>query len=93
MRPTQYSFIVEAQLGELYNDVDQLSDSVRAYQASLELFSKLDKDFPLERYYNVLITVYNMLGLTYLNRDLNEEGVSLLGKATVVYEAHQDVKQ
>lgn len=85
--------MIEAQLGELYNDVDQLSDSIRAYQTALELFSQLDKDFPVERFYHFLITVYNMLGLTYLNRDLNEEGVALLGKATVVYEAHKDIKQ
>jgi hypothetical protein len=76
---------VEAYLGELYNDVDQLSDSIRSYQASLELFSQLDKDTAVENYYNTIITVYNMLGLSYLNRDANEDGVSLLGKATIVY--------
>lgn len=33
-----------------------------------------------------------MLGLTYLNRENNEEGVSLLGKASLVYEAFNDIK-
>lgn len=34
-----------------------------------------------------------MLGLSYLNRDLNEDGVSILGKSTLVYEAYKDIKQ
>lgn len=72
--------------------MDQTNDSVKSYQAALESFSQLPKETPLHNFYNSLINIYNMLGLTYLNRETNEEGVSLLGKASLVYEAYTDIK-
>ena len=54
-------------LGEIYSDVDQLSDSVRSYELALIGMSKLSQqDIP--KFYTNLIVVYNMLGISYINR-------------------------
>jgi hypothetical protein len=63
-------FIVDCILGEIYNDVEQISDSVKSYQSALEGISKLS---PTDtwKYYQYLIVIYNNLGLSHLNRDEN----------------------
>lgn len=68
-----YSFIPFTHLGDIYADVDQTSDSIRSYQKALEVFSKSSerKDFPIDRYYIVLLQIYNMLGLSYVNIEEN----------------------
>lgn len=37
----RYHFITHCLLGELYNDVEQLSDSLKSYQAALAAFMQL----------------------------------------------------
>lgn len=71
-------------LGEIYNEVEQLSDSVRSYEAALESLSMLS---PLEsfQYCQYFLVVNNMLGLSYINRDQNEEGLGCFGKAMTIY--------
>ena len=54
-------------LGEIYSEVDQLSDSVRSYEAALVGLSQLSSH-KLSLFYNHLIVAYNMLGLSYINR-------------------------
>ena len=63
-----YHFVVNSILGELFNDVEQISDSVKSYECALEGISRLP---PTEawKYYQYLIVIYNNLGLSHLNRD------------------------
>lgn len=85
-RPHPYTFIAHCVLGELYNDVEQLSDSVRSYQTALSQLTALP---PCEavRFYQYLLLVYNMLGLSYVNREEVEEGLGCLAKAAQLYQA------
>lgn len=84
--PCRYHFITHCLLGELYNDVEQLSDSLRSYQHALDAFTHL---LPEEThgFYHYLIVVYNMLGLSHVNREDNEQGLGCLAKAEQVYKA------
>lgn len=63
-----YNFIVYCVLGEIYNDVEQINDSVKSYQQALDSISKLQ---PTEtwKFYQYLIVIYNNLALSHLNRD------------------------
>ena len=63
-----YNFIVQCVLGEIYNDVEQINDSVKAYESALDWITKLQ---PTDtwKYYQYLIVIYNNLGLSHLNRD------------------------
>jgi len=63
-----FNFIVHCILGEIYNDVEQINDSVKSYQSALEAISKLP---PTDtwKYYQYLIVIYNNLALSHLNRD------------------------
>jgi hypothetical protein len=61
-------FIVHCTLGEIYNDVEQTSDSVKSYQAALQELTNLPST-EIWKFYQYLIVVYNNLGLSYLNRD------------------------
>lgn len=63
-----YKFIVFSLLGEIYNDVEQINDSVKSYQAALEKIIKLPSA-EASKYYQYILFVYNNLGLSYLNRD------------------------
>lgn len=63
-----YKFIVFSLLGEIYNDVEQINDSVKSYQAALEEIIKLPSA-EASKYYQYILFVYNNLGLSYLNRD------------------------
>lgn len=85
-----YTFIVHCIMGELYNDVEQTSDSVRSYHVALQELSNVN---PLEtwKFYQYLIVIYNNLGLSYLNRDENEMGLGCLAKAEEVYNAFREV--
>jgi tetratricopeptide (TPR) repeat protein len=85
-RSHPYTFIVHCVLGELYNDVEQLSDSVRSYQAALSQLTSLPPSDAV-RFYQYLLIVYNMLGLSYVNREDVEQGLGCLAKATQLYQA------
>jgi len=71
-------------LGEIYNDVEQIHDSVNSYRASLNSLMALS---PLEtnKYALYLMLVYNNLGLSYINRDENDQGLGCIVKAEQVY--------
>lgn len=84
--PCRYHFITQCLLGELYNDVEQLSDSLRSYQHALEALALLAPQ-EAHGFYQYLIVVYNMLGLSHINREDNEQGLACLAKAEQVYRA------
>ena len=73
--------------------MEQNSDALRSYQKALEIFerSSEDKEFKIDRYYSQLLQIYNLLGLSYVNIDKNEEGVGMLAKAMNIYEGVKDV--
>jgi hypothetical protein len=79
-----YKFIPYCLLGEIYNDVEQIHDSVNSYRASLNSLMALS---PLEtnKYALYLMLVYNNLGLSYINRDENDQGLGCIVKAEQVY--------
>jgi hypothetical protein len=68
--PSRYHFITQCILGELYNDVEQLSDSLKSYQLALESLTHLPTQ-ETQAFYQYLIVVYNMLGLSHVNREDN----------------------
>lgn len=67
--------------------MDQTGDSLKSYQKALEIFSVSSeiKGFEIDKYYPQLLQIYNLLGLSYLNIDQNEEGVGMLAKAMSIY--------
>ena len=58
-------------LGEIYAEVEQTSDSVRSYEAALQSLAKLNEN-DAKKFVQYFLVVYNMLGLSYINRDLND---------------------
>lgn len=85
-----YHFIPHIVLGEIYNEVEQTSDSVRSYEAALLSMQKLPSA-QTWKYYHYLIVIYNNLGLSNLNRDENETGLGCLARAEQVYQAFKEV--
>jgi hypothetical protein len=79
-----YKFIPHCLLGEIYNDVEQIHDSVNSYRAALNSLMALS---PLEtnKYALYLMLVYNNLGLSYINRDENDQGLGCIVKAEQAY--------
>jgi hypothetical protein len=88
-RECKYHFITHSVLGELFNDVEQSSDSTRSYQKALTSFELLSLQ-DAHRFYQYLIVIYNMLALSYINREDNEQGLGCLGKSSQIYEAFKD---
>ena len=84
-REHTFHFIVQLALAELYSEVDQLSDSVRSYEAALVSLSRLPKG-QLPLFGNYLLVLFNMLGLTYINREDSQQGIGCLAKAMNIYE-------
>ena len=72
-------------MGEIYSDVEQTSDSVRCYEKALEMMTNLNPtEIPKFIYYLALL--YNMLGLSYINRESYHEGMGCLARAYQLYE-------
>jgi hypothetical protein len=84
----RYHFITHCALGELFNDVEQLSDSLRSYQQALASLTQLSTQ-ETHKFYHYLIVIYNMLGLSHVNREDNEQGLGCLAKASQVYNAYR----
>lgn len=64
---SRYHFITYCVLGELYNDVEQNSDSTRSYQKALQCFEELSS-LESHGFSQYLIVIYNMLALSFVNR-------------------------
>ena len=79
-----FRFIVDCVLGEIYADVEQLSDSLKSYSSALRELMKLEAR-EVRGFANYLIVVYNMLGLSLTNREDNELGLGCLARANQVY--------
>ena len=88
---TPFNFIVDIVLGEIYAEVEQTSDSVRSYESALQGLANLKESEAL-KFGNYFVVVYNMLGLSYINRDLNDEGLGCFSKAMDIYEQLQKIK-
>jgi tetratricopeptide (TPR) repeat protein len=86
---SQYHFITHCVLGEIYSDVEQLSDSIRSYQRALTYFTKFSAQ-EVHKFYQYLIIIYNMLGLSYINKEDNEQGLGCLAKSCQIYEAYRE---
>lgn len=67
LNETRYHFITHCVLGELYNEVEQNSDSTRSYQRALACFEQLTS-LESHAFSQYLIVIYNMLALSFVNR-------------------------
>ena len=77
-------------MGDIYTEVDQLGDSLRSYQRALDSFRGLPPS-QAHAHHHYLLVIYNMLGLSYLNREDLEQGLGCLGKAYKLYHAYHEV--
>ena len=75
-------------MGEIYSDVEQTSDSIRSYEQALEQLSHLEED-ELSSFMNYAAITYNMLGLSYVNRESYAQGIGCLAKAYAIYEKYR----
>jgi hypothetical protein len=57
-----------------------LSDSLKSYQAALAALTQLTPQ-QVHSFYHYLIVIYNMLGLSHINREDNQQGMGCLLKA------------
>ena len=64
---------------------------MRSYESALQGLAKLTEEDAM-KFGQYFVLAYNMLGLSYINRDLNDEGLGCFSKAIDVYEQIQKTK-
>jgi tetratricopeptide (TPR) repeat protein len=64
---------------------------VKSYEKALHSLSELDPK-EVYKFHNYLIVIYNLLGLSYVNREEVDQGMGCLSKAAEIYENFKEIK-